>query len=350
MRMKRSFILRAGAVLSRAFAIVGSVIGAGFVTGKEIAVFFAADPSVSALWACCLLFAAAFYSIGTAERGKFFRATEKAVGLVNIVVLSCMLSALSEVFRDLFRLSENNVIFPITSLILSFFICGKGMGFIEKISLVFLPLAVVSVLWLTAPSVKYFGTIPISPVTGEGRSMPLLYVGMNVLLSFPVIADAGGTEGKTGKGFSSAIAAVTLTVSVSLILCVVCGFFLSGDPMPLYRYSKEKGSAAYAVYFFVLIVGIYSTLFCSHYGLMKVCRGKTAILQKIVLSLAALALSRAGFEKIVEKVYPAVGAAGLALLIFLTFLRVFSRVKIRSHTSRRQECTEPRCLPLRDRV
>ena len=153
-----------------------------------------------------------------------------------------------------------------------------------------------------------------------------------------------------GKAFSSVIAAVTLTVSVSLILYVVCGFFLSGDPMPLYRYSKEKGSAAYAVYFFVLIVGIYSTLFCSHYGLMKVCRGETAILQKIVLSLAALALARAGFEKIVEKVYPAVGVAGLALLIFLTFLRVFSRVKIRSHTSRRQECTEPRCLPLRDRV
>ena len=350
MRMNRSFILRACAVLSRAFAIVGSVIGAGFVTGKEIAVFFAVDPSVSALWVCCLLFAAAFYFIGTAERGKFFLAAEKAVGLINVVVLSCMLSALAELFRDVLRLSENNLIFPILSLILSFFICRKGMGYIEKLSLLFLPSAVIAVLWITASSVKIFGTIPLSPVRREGRVMPLLYVGMNVLLSFPVIADAGGKEGRSEKMISSLLAAVTLVASVSLILCAVCGFFLSEDPMPLYRYSKEKGSAAYAAYLFVLIVGIYSTLFCSHYGLMKICRGKSANLFKIALSIAALALSRIGFEKIVGKVYPTVGAAGLALPVFLIVSRVVSRVKIRSHTFRRQERTEPRCLPLRDRV
>ena len=310
MRMNRSFILRAGAVLSRAFAIVGSVIGAGFVTGKEIAVFFAVDPSVSALWVCCLLFAAAFYFIGTAKRGKFFLAAEKAVGLINVVVLSCMLSALAELFRDILRLSENNLIFPILSLILSFFICRKGMGYIEKLSLLFLPSAVIAVLWITASSVK----------------------------------------GRSEKMISSLLAAVTLVASVSLILCAVCGFFLSEDPMPLYRYSKEKVSAAYAAYLFVLIVGIYSTLFCSHYGLMKICRGKSAILFKIALSIAALALSRIGFEKIVGKVYPAVGVAGLALPVFLIVSRVVSRVKIRSHTFRRQERTEPRCLPLRDRV
>ena len=333
--MNRSFF-HAKETLAYAFTIVGSMIGAGFVTGKEIAVFFSDDPSLSALAVVLLLFPVSVVLIGTTREGWLVRTVSLVVSGLNVVLLSCMLSAAETMVRPLFVSTEKAVIFPILILILSFFICRSGMGAIGSFSLCFLPVALLLICILCIPSAGTLATFPVSPFGKEGRIYPLLYVGMNSVLSFSVVRDGGKGKPFAQRVISGTIASFFLTGCIALVLAVVCGNFLGGEEMPLCSYSQGKKFEA-VFYYAVLSIGIFSSAVCSHYTLMKLACGKTAFFQEILLSLSALALSRVGFGKIVETFYPAVGTAGLILLLVLIFLRVFSPKARRKRTFPLQE-------------
>ena len=58
--MSKSFFKIFGAV----FSVVGAVIGAGFIMGGEIAVFFLRDFSLSGVYSAFIFFAAMIFTVG----------------------------------------------------------------------------------------------------------------------------------------------------------------------------------------------------------------------------------------------------------------------------------------------
>ena len=94
-----------------AFAIIGSIIGAGFITGKEVFEFFARDFSLSGIYLTFLCFSIAIYFVmSNLEGSAFARLVEIFVSLANVVVAGCMISALNSVYNRLFRVSEKSVV------------------------------------------------------------------------------------------------------------------------------------------------------------------------------------------------------------------------------------------------
>lgn len=92
-------------VLGATSVIVGTVIGAGYISGREIAEFFlTGDLAVSALCSFLLVLPALYFLLTNKlfEKGALKNVSEIFIFAGNLVMLGGMLSAADEVFSSLF--------------------------------------------------------------------------------------------------------------------------------------------------------------------------------------------------------------------------------------------------------
>ena len=367
--MKRTFLNLFGSV----FTIIGSVIGAGFITGKEISVFFCRDFSLSGVYAAFVFFFLFIFLLSVCEENALNKVVGFVVAVTGIVIASCMTAALNSLFGSLFiglfRNTENYKIFTIITVVFSFFICLKGVGAMNVVSSLVMPFVLVFVVVLSLPKERDFIS-NLSPSGFGGAGFPLLYVGINCLLSSKVISDSL-------KGFSVAKKMIAaFIVSFVLCACILCIALRvrgkSGD-MPFLSALRDNviySKIAVVISFFSII----TTLVASAYSAFALAKGKTSVLQKIVITLVFVMLSRFGFSSFVEIVYPVFGFLGAAYFIALCVLFAInslhacdsssadgdffaisdsiktSRAKRRARTLLPQECRVSPSKPSRDRV
>ena len=364
--MKRTFLNLFGSV----FTIIGSVIGAGFITGKEISVFFCRDFSLSGVYAAFVFFFLFIFLLSVSGKNRLNEVVGFVVAVTGIIIASCMSAALNALFENLFsgvfRNTENYKIFTIITLIFTFFICLKGVGAMNVVSTLVMPFVLVFAVVLSLLTGSYF-TPGISPSGFGGVGLPLLYVGINCLLSSRVIFDSL-------KGFSVAKKMIA-AFAVSFILCV-CILFIalrvrgkSGDMPFLSVLSCNVIYSKIAVV--ITLFSIITTLVASAYSAFTLAKGKTSVLQKIIITLVFVMLSRFGFSSFVEIVYPVFGVLGAAYFVALCITSAIdsfhasslsgdffvvnastkiSRAKRRARTSRPQEYKVSPSKPSRDQV
>ena len=69
-----------------AFTIIGSIIGAGFITGKEVFEFFAKDLSLSGIYLAFLSFTGLIYFVMSNRNTQIKKWIEVFVAVSNIIV------------------------------------------------------------------------------------------------------------------------------------------------------------------------------------------------------------------------------------------------------------------------
>ena len=294
------------------FTIVGSMIGAGFITGKEIEVFFCSDLSLSGIYACCVFFFLYIVVLSFSPPSpiaKFFRGI---VAVVCIVISACMTAALNSLYSKILRQSENVEILTIITVIFTFFICLKGMGAINVFSFFAMPFTVAAVFVLSVIYGKEF-PVPVAPSGCAGAFMPLLYTGINCLLSSTIITDCAKNLNKPGKIFVAFSVSFFLFVSILRISVCIVG---DGGEMPFIN-AVTKTAASSLIAFAITFFSIVTTLVSSLYSAFSLTKGKTSVLQKIALTLVAIMLSKFGFSLFIEKIYPVIGITGIIYLVIV---------------------------------
>lgn len=326
--MKRTFLNLFGSV----FTIIGSVIGAGFITGKEISVFFCRDFSLSGVYAAFVFFFLFIFLLSVSGKNRLNEIVGFVVAVTGIVIASCMTAALNSLFKSLlsgvFRNTENYKIFTIITVIFTFFICLKGVGAMNVVSSLVMPFVLVFVVVLSLLTGGDF--VPnVSPSGFGGVGFPLLYVGINCLLSSRVITDSL-------KGFSVAKKMIAaFAVSFVLCVCILCIALRvrgkSGDMPFLSALSSNVIYSKIAVV--ITFFSIITTLVASAYSAFALAKGKTSVLQKIVITLVFVMLSRFGFSSFVEIVYPVFGIFGAAYFIALCVSSAFNAFRTSDSSS-----------------
>ena len=115
--MRKSFFY----CFSIGLTIVGGIIGAGFITGKEIYEFFCKDFSVVGLFLTFACFTAfTFFIMSVKISSEIWKVIGVTVSICNIVITGCMISVLNDIYFRIFRFTENIEIFTILSIILVF--------------------------------------------------------------------------------------------------------------------------------------------------------------------------------------------------------------------------------------
>ena len=312
--------------IGSAASVIGAVIGAGFITGAEIVRFFSGTfllPACAALFVTLTVFFTVISYLGMRYGGltglnlrvfgRFSKIINASVLICSFITLAGMCAGADALFSSASGIDERIPALSAVFLAISLFVCEKGIDGVSRFNLLLVPVMITAIVAACA------GSVSVKTVfTGESKIFSVVvYASMNCFLSAAVIADTG----KGNSPFSVVIASVLAAFAISVCAYIVMNKISSSASLkkniPLLS-SVESGFFK-AVFFTVTLAGIITTLVSSHYPLVALVK-KSPVKRTLnaVFAVSALALSRLGFYKIVNKLYPVIGVVGLFYVLSLS--------------------------------
>lgn len=316
-------------IFTSASFIVGAVIGAGFITGKELVEFFVGfNPFISALtvfaFITCIFIVENFDLDGRVEKTFY-----PIIICSNFMICAGMISGLDSLFYSTMGLNPNYSIASFLGVVLCSILCMDGIAKIEKIS-----------LWLVPIMILVLFAVCINTIVKDGvysNKVPSLgflpYVTLNVFMASSVIKTTTLSLNKKEKTATAILSGGILGVVVAVVLCSLSTGFYGAEDVPLLKLTEGIKIAKY-VYFAVALIAILTTVFSSYYTVYKPISKKGNVgFKTVALSLGVFIVSKLGFSDIVKRIYPAIGLIGIAYLVTVVVLQVFFRLKQLRRTS-----------------
>ena len=300
-------------------AVAGTVIGAGFATGKELLIFFNGN-SVFYL----LLMIASVILVGVTSVLYFYYAKKSGDSkLLTAVFLAfsgggyvIMLACGGQALYDSLNISYNFgvfITFLITMLIIRF-----GIEGIYKFNLFVTPIIIVSLIFISFVGLS-------SPVFNNSQTPfvnSFLYAGYNILAVLPFIsAIAKETDKKDGFWGITIGFVLILAAGISAKLLLNSYFSLiSSESIPIFKIVSILSPYFSYIYSVVLYSAILTTAATLIYILTKGKRPKELFL----ISVPLLILSFAGFTTLLEKIYTGFGYIGIIIILIIIARRIFN--------------------------
>lgn len=292
------------------FTILSGVVGAGFLSGRELVRFFSTEGFLPLVLLCGGVFFALilkFLSLGEKYGGYSAwadtlpllakKAFSAVLALCCFVSLTGMFAAIGELTHPAF-----SFFFGVSA----FFLVKKGTKGLNGVNALYLPIAFSYLFFalIRAKRFSYGGAFEwFRPLLG------LSYAGMNLFLSVPVLCDLG--KEKVNSFLTALFTSVLFSAILFFLLCAIRANPLSKEQsFPLLFLFEGK-----LIYRALSVFGCFTTLLSSYYSLSRLPRGKRANQVNAFTLAFSFALSFFGFTSIVEYAYPALGTVGLFLLL-----------------------------------
>ncbi len=301
--------------LRNAFFIVGTSIGAGFLSGAELVRFFRGKYFVlpvilsSAIFCgMCFLYLYLGRKYGGYEhavKALFRRAApvvKWGVFLLSFIPCAGMLAGLDALLPRL------KPLLSIAGLFVAVFFVLRGTKGITIFNSVLVPVLLGFVFFSGG---KIQTVSPVYSGTGRPFAGGIVYAGMNAFLAAPVLMDAGKDMKRILPPalLSAAAVAVCAVVILGKIYAAGAGAIRAEMPF-LYVMRNAKLFSVMAA------AAILTSLVSSLYPLLTACGALTGVKKyaaESVVLLAAFSLSRVGLTGIVNYFYPLLGGVGLLL-------------------------------------
>ena len=332
-----------GRIVKTTFALVGSVAGAGFVSGRELVSFFGVGATVHLLCLAFLLFFLFFLLLLHAGRryGSFAALLRARFGgaagvagacfLFGSFVLTCAMLAGINALSPAFS--------PWIALLTAggcFLIAKKGIGGVKMLHAVLVP-CIAAYLFFSLSTKRH--TIVFSPENaGMGILFCALYVSMNLFLSAPVVVDlGGGLQREREAVFSSLTAAAVLAGMMFFILASIGGKAgAAARAVPLLAVLGDARAFPLAL-FGGMVTGLVSAYYPLHTAAERIRRQTAKNAARLLVLAAAFFCAGWGLERIVSLVYPALGVLGVLFLLSVVFDRqLFQKHDEKIHHARKQ--------------
>lgn len=306
-------------------ALIGGVVGSGFITGKEIVIFFARNGVWGFLGVgiCTIgFFILVRYFLINGERIHSLIASSKiflSISIaLNVILSSSMLGGISS-------LIGNKLLFLpvlIFTLLLCLLVFVRGGGVINKLNLILVPSMITSFLFILC------GKVDISLPHVSGKILPsvwfsILYLVLNVSNNALLISSLGNNlskKQKTGIAFFSSLALCFLLLLTVTVLLQNQGII--GCDMPFIQLAKGGQRIIMRL---LVFLGSLTSLFSLVYSSSSHLRGLN-INEMINFSLCCLLptlLSFLGFNFLVTYLYPLASVLGLLQLVMVIFAPSF---------------------------
>ncbi len=317
------------AALRVAFLYIGTSIGAGFSSGREIALFFGGTSPY------CVALAAVFISIlcglflvagkSNAVPQNFFVKT--GIFISSAISLCSMLAGGEYVLSSLFSVPLLGLAMAILGSILVCF----GIEKIKWANTILMPLFVVLLfLVFFRNGAKIFG--------GEFSILqPIRYSGLDVLLGGVMLS----REGKKMNSKQIVICCLTIFAFLSTVLFILQNVVLSDElqsSMPVLTVSERVGlkvasGVLIAVAIFTTLIGALEVLTALMQGYFEKSKklavlGKPSYRKLVVFGTLLLAypISFLGFDNIVDYCYPFISLFGIIFTVFTLAKLIYIRI------------------------
>lgn len=344
-------------ILLVAATYIGTVVGAGFATGKEIVTFFSqfgAIGTIGVAISCYLLilFGTKIMIISArieAYSYKEFNAYlfgHKWGKLVNVIIFiivisvtSVMLSGAGAVFQE--QLGVPNQIGIVLTLVLCYLVVLNGLKGLFAINAYIVPLIILFGLFVFISvfddqPFQLLGSILFDKLPDQllWITSPFTYASFNIVTAMVVLVPLG-KEIKDEHvlkwgGFLGGLGLFLILLLSHLSLSVHPESFLFEIPMA--EIVKQFGSMIHILFLLVIYGEIFNTVVANVYGVTRQLSGSFQLKYKhavLIILLIVFFISQIGYGQLLSVLYPLFGYLGLF------FLGVLFMKKMPDHSGRK---------------
>ncbi|WP_317366417.1 hypothetical protein [uncultured Tyzzerella sp.] len=326
-------------ILKIALVYTGTILGAGFATGKELVSFFAqfGNMGILGFLISCLLLALTcmsilnmIYKTKVNTYSQFIHNIFGRYGVYiewfNIALLfilfSAMLAGGGATLCNMFNINEmaSIIIFCIITFIALIF----GKDAIININTILCPILILGGILIGI--YVYFNATPVFNNNIKPIISPFIYTSYNGITTISVLfAIRDIVKNKKIVIYSSILGGVFIfSIGIFMLLPLTKNYdYIYNSPLPLLKLIENK-SIIKNIYAFTVLSAIFTTAVSNGVALETTFKEKyniNGLSLKIILIVVGISFSLMGFSNIVNIVYPIFGAIGMfeILVIMLSF-------------------------------
>lgn len=331
--MFKSF-LRATSV---AMLIVGTIIGAGFASGREVVSFFGAVPNIfiatvagALVFGCSVLFLFVARRVQKSDIGEVNGAVFGKVRPIadvfmlfnSVTVLGAMLAATDSLTAEFINIR------PLASIVLGLLcatIAVKGLSDVIKANAVLVPIMIGFLMACTLTAIDF----PLKAQTGSiSIYNVILYVSMNMILGGGVLTTVHNLSPREII-LSSAMASIIITGLLMCIMGALQSCSAAHADMPMLLIALKSGRVTYFISIPVIAASIFTTMLSAYKSVYDYVCGFVGIkwISAGIVLVGGLAVGALGFTSVVGMLYPITGAIGMIYLVCNGWFLIRSRIK-----------------------
>lgn len=331
-------------VLKIVLVIMGTLIGAGFASGREIYLFFGKFGKLGIIGILIsgiltgIIIYIALKMINKKDINNYNDFLEKIniknkyINLLikNIITIFLLISFYIMVAAFSAYINQNYEIpIYISSIIfavLTYIIFIKNIQGMIKVNEILVPFLLILILYLGVKNILYLvetKNVLENNINEKGFFLnSILYASYNSIMLIPVLVTM--KKYINSKAQIKKISIISSALIIVLSLCIF-GLLLRGKyyiqnvEMPLLNITMQFGKIYLYIYSFIIITSIFTTAISAGYSFLEnVSKNKKQY--KIILifmSVTSVLVSNIGFSKLVEILYPLFGILGIVQIIFL---------------------------------
>ncbi len=340
-----------------AFLYVGTIMGAGFASGREVWQFFGCfGPQaligvafvgiLFILMGCMTVLLSR--NLETNDMGQIIvpgksHVLTQWVGYFMAGILFTVLITMSAA-GGAFVYQQYMIPRPIGGLLIILLVVLTVLGGFQRIRGIFrwlIPLLLIvvvttGVVLLVEPVVSMGMEIKIkpSPLAPNWPLAAILYVSYNILAVIPVVATASIHARTTRHALVGAVMGGFLLGVIALLLVVVMqkdmAFSHSMD-MPILALTQRLDPVLNGVYGCMLFFAIYASATTNYYAVTtKIKEGPKKKWWILFMAMAGFAIGLVGFTNVVAYMFPVIGYLGMGILLLLTvhFIQHFAARRV----------------------
>lgn len=331
-------------ILKIVFLIIGTLIGAGFASGREIYIFFTKfgiygifGIIISGILTGIIINKVMKITKNTEIKNynNLLNITNKKYPRINKIInlivnafllisFFIMIAGFCAYMKQTYEISTylSSIIFTI--------ICGiiflRNIEGIIKANEILVPILILLISYLGIKNIPYLTNINIQEliqVNSKGWFInSILYASYNSIILIPVLSSL-----KIKNIENKQINLISIITSLIIIILsfFIYGLLLRGNyyiqqlELPLIEISLEFGKIFKYIYGIVIIISIFTSAISTGYSFLKnVSKNrKQYICMLIMISIIGILVSNIGFSKLVEILYPTFGILGIIQIVLI---------------------------------
>lgn len=331
-------------VIKITFVLIGTIIGAGFASGKEIFLFFSIYGNlgilgifISNILTCLIIYKTMklinLFNLDSYDSLVKVLSNNNIVNnsfsiIINIFVylsFIIMISGFGAFFYETYNI--NNFITSIIISFICFYLFNNNINNIVKINILLIPFLIIIIFIFSIKklciTLNYISFNQLFYNINWLLSS-ILYSSYNSILLIPVILTLhkliDNLNSKNLKCISFFIFSILVVLSISIInlLFSIDNNIIKNIEIPILYISKNMGSIYYFLYGFIIIIAIFTSAISTGYSCVNIF--KNNIYFKYIsffICFSSLLFSNINFSSLVEILYPIFGLLGIIQILYL---------------------------------
>ena len=335
---------------SSVLSIIGTLIGAGFASGREIINFFFNNHKVNIVFCALFLMLIYFSIIFLLKIGKkhpslihlntsIYKKFQYIPTFIYLTIYFITVSSMFAAIQYLCNLLSHSWIYFII-LMLIFITISNGFNSIVKLNTIFTPILII-----------YLTILPISFISKTHTSTnlittnfnltsftnTLLYTGMNIATAIAVILPIGAKTNPKKHKFIALFS--TLIISIIFLIMVIALVNLpniqQNTQMPILNMQPQNLKLLTLI---LLLIATTTTLVSCAYPLVEFSESiiPNKYIATTIIIIPTLLVACMGFSNIIAYLYPIMGILGIVHLLSLGSYKILIKLKTHRHNLKKQ--------------